>query len=167
MKKLILVLLILGMTNPFYAQDPIELGEVFISAMNYKYLSAVDHKEAAVSVQMLEKEVARFRAEGRDLYVDQFSTYEVSFYIPDGRIVALYDEEGNVLKTIERFKNVQLPEKVRMAVKDQFPKWKIVKDVYEVKYTEGTGAKKVYKMKLKNGNETIRIRMNEFGYDLQ
>ena len=166
MKKLILVLFLLGIANPFFAQDPIELSEVVISAMNYKYLNAVDNTESAIPVKMLEREVAHFRAEGRDLYVDRFNTYEVSFYIPDGKIAALYDEEGNVLKTIERFKNVQLPEKVRMAVKDRFPKWEIVKDVYEVKYTQSIGAKKVYKMKLKNGDETIRIKMDEYGNDL-
>ena len=74
------------------------------------------------------------------------------------KLVSLYDEDGNVLKTVERFKNVQLPESIRRAVKKRFPKWEIVKDVYEVKYTAATGAKKVYKMKLKNGNETIRIK---------
>ena len=166
MKKLIMVVLLFGLTSPLLAQDPIELDEVVIKAMNYKYLSAVDNSEAPIPVKMLEKEAAMFRAEGRDLYVDNFGTYEVSFYIPDGKIAALYDEEGNILKTIERFKNVQLPEDVQMAVRKRFPQWEIVKDVYEVKYTQKTGAEKVYKMKLKNGDETIRIKMDDKGNDL-
>jgi len=163
MKKLVLVLFVLGMTNPFFAQDPILLGEVVITAMNYKYLSAVDNREAPIPAKLLEREAARFNAEGRDLYVDNFGTYNVSFYIPDGKIAALYDEDGNILKTIERFKNVQLPEEVQNAIAQRFPKWEIVKDVYEVKYTVKSGANKVYKMKLKNGEETIRVKLDEKG----
>lgn len=163
MKKILVVLFLLGLTHPFYAQDPVMLDEVLITSMNYKYLSAVDNKAAPIPVKMLEREAAKFSAEGRELYVDKFNTYSVSFYIPDGKIVALYDDEGNILKTIERFKNVQLPEDVRMAVTERFPNWEIVKDVYQVNYNKRDGATKVYKMKLKNGAESIRIMMDAKG----
>ncbi|NND62703.1 MAG: nicotinate-nucleotide adenylyltransferase [Flavobacteriaceae bacterium] len=164
MKKLVLVLFVLGLTSPIFAQNPIELSEVFITAKNYKYLSSVDNSEAPVSVKTLEREAAVFNAkEHSDLYVDNFNTYNVSFYIPDGKIVALYDGDGNIIKTIERFKNVQLPEDVQNSIRKRFPQWEVVKDVYEVKYTETKGAKKLYKVKLKNGNETIRVKIDEYG----
>lgn len=163
MKKLLLVVLLFGLTSPLVAQDPIELGEVLITAQNYKYLNAVDNSDAPIPVKLLQQEAAKFKAEGRDLYVDNFGTYEVSFYIPDGKIAALYDEEGNILKTIERFKNVQLPEDIQMAVNKRYPQWEIVKDVYQVTFTKKNGARKVYKMKLRNGLETVRVKMDKDG----
>ena len=158
-----MVVLLFGLTSQLMAQDPIELEEVMIPSMNFKYLDAVDNSEAPMPVKVLEKEAAKFKAEGRDLYVDNYGTYEVSFYVPKGKLIALYDEEGNVLRTIERFKNVQLPEDVRIAVKSAYPGWEIVKDVYQVNYTVKTGAKKVYKMKLRKGNEVLRIKMDHKG----
>ncbi len=164
MRKLFLVVFLFGLTSPMIAQDPVLLSEVFISVKNYKYLDAVDNSEAAVPVKELERQVAIFNAENEDdLYVDNFATYNVSFYIPDGKIVAMYDDEGKVIKTIERFKNVQLPNDVRKAISKRFPEWKVVKDVYEVKYSATKGAKKLYKVKLKNGNETIRVKIDEYG----
>ncbi|NNM23717.1 MAG: nicotinate-nucleotide adenylyltransferase [Flavobacteriaceae bacterium] len=163
MKKLLLILFIVGLGNSLYAQDPIWLEEVFISATNYKYLSAVDNSEAPIPVKQLEKEAAMFRAEGRDPYVDRFNTYEVSFYVPNGRIVALYDGDGKIIKTIERFENVQLPESVMMALRDRFPQWGVVKDIYKVNYSAKKGAEKVFKVKLKNGDETIRVQLDEKG----
>jgi hypothetical protein len=163
MKKFVLVVFLMGLTSPLIAQDPVLLSEVVVTAVNYKYLSAVDNSIASIPVKFLEKEAAMFKAEGRDLYVDNFNTYEVSFYIPDGKIAALYDGEGNILKTIERFENVQLPEDIKMAVKKRFPEWNIVKDVYEVKYSNKKGAKMVYKLKLKNGDKTLRVKMDQVG----
>lgn len=163
MKKFVLVLLLIGLTTPLMAQDPIELSEVLIGGTNYQYLNQVDHKAAPISVKFLQREAANFKAEGGDMFVDEYGSYTVTFFIPDGKIVAFYDNDGKIVKTIERFKNVQLPEEVRMAVKERYPKWEIVKDVYKVNYTEEDGASKVYVLKLVNGNENKRVKFDEEG----
>lgn len=163
MRRLIMVVLIFGLTSQIFAQDVEQLKEVVVTAVNYKYLSAVDNSEAAIPVQTLERQVARFNVEEQDLYIDDYATYNVSFYIPDGKIVAAYNEKGQVVKTIEKFENVQLPEDVRVSLKSRFPNWEVVKDVYLVSYTKRDGAKKVYKIKLKNGDKTMRVKVDHLG----
>ncbi len=109
MKKLMLGLLVFGFaTQLMFSQEvkPIELSEVNVT-VNYKYLDAIDSKEVAVPVKMLEQEVAYFNLKESDLYSDEYDTYQVSFFIPQGRIVAAYDSDGKILRTIERFKNIQ------------------------------------------------------------
>lgn len=163
MKRLILIILLLGFLSPLLAQDPMQLDEVVVTAVNYKYLSAVDNSEAPVPIQRLEREVADFRVTDTDAYLDEYDTYLVTFTIPDGKIVAVYDKNGKIIKTIERFKNFQLPEHIYATLKTDFPKWDIVKDVYLVTYANRKGANKLYRIKLKNGKETIRLRVNAEG----
>ena len=165
MKKLLLGLLALGLSAQFYAQviDDGMLPEVEVVAVNYKYLSSVDNSEASVPVQMLEKKVAQFDIKSSEFYEEGSSIYRVYFYIPDGTIVAAYDRDGNIIYTIEKFKDVALPNSVRDAIADKFPGWEISKDVYRVNYDKSSGAVKRYKVVLDNGVKTIRVKIDENG----
>ena len=163
MKKVLMVLMLLGLTIPLMAQDPIELSEVLIGGSNYKYLNAVDYVEAPMPVRFLERQAAEFQAEGRDLYVDEFGTYSVSFYIPDGRVLALYNDNGEIVKTIERSKDVQLPEDVHYALITRFPNWEVVKDVYHVKYNKKSGVDKFFIVRMKDGDQSMRLKIDTKG----
>ena len=165
MKKFILSLLVIGLTSQVYSQitKVEELSEVVVTAVNYKYLNQTDNKEAAVPVQMLQRKVAAYDVTTKDYYQDDYEYYTVEFYIPDGKIVAAYDPDGKILRTIEKFNNIKLPTAVSEALLDRFPNWTVASDVYRVTYTEKMGAKKVYKLKLENGDKVMKIKMNEDG----
>ena len=165
MKKFIVGLFVLGLASPLFSQvvKTEELSEVVVMAVNYKYLNQVDNTEAAIPVKMLERKAAAYDVTTQDYYQDDFDFYTVSFYIPDGKLVAVYDSEGKIIRTIEKFNNVSLPNAVKKSVLKRYPNWTIVKDVYRVSYAETKGAKKTYKLKLKNGDKILRIKMNEDG----
>ena len=120
MKKSILSLIIFCLTFGMYSQIT-QLPEVVITAVNYKYLNAVENEDTDLSVQMLQEHVAMYDLKNSDLYGDEYDTYTVSFYIPDGKILAAYDKNGEIIRTIERFQNVKLPKDVRNAVYKRFP----------------------------------------------
>ncbi len=161
MKKLILGLLVLGFTTQFYAQV-IALPEIEVHAMNYKYLKNVDNSAAPVNVKMLEQHVANYDLKSSDFYEEAYDLYTVSFYIPDGSIVAAYDGDGEILYTIEKFKNVAPPRAVINSVTKRFPGWSIAKDVYKVSY-RNEKASKMYKLILKNGDKRMRVKTDENG----
>jgi hypothetical protein len=165
MKKFIIGLLVLGLTSPLLAQVPKveQLSEVVVTAVNYKYLNAIDSKEVAIPVQMLERKAAAFNVEDSDFYQDDYDIYYVSFYIPEGKIVAAYNPEGEIIRTIERFEDTKLPTAVRNAVAERFPNWIIVNDVYKVTYNQKQGANKSYKLKLKNGDKVMRVKIDDAG----
>ena len=166
MKKFILSFIALIASTAIFSQitDLQELKEVVVTAVNYKYLSAIDNQEVAVPIKELERQVATYNIRESDLYQDDYDFYTVSFFIPDGRIVAAYDQDGKILRTIEKFTNYQLPEPVRAALNQRFPNWKIIKDVYRVSYHHNKGeATKSYKVKLENGDKTVRVKMDEKG----
>ena len=162
MKKLFFYFISIGLVSQFYAQD-IKLPEVVISAVNYKYLNAVNAEDSDMIVKQLQEKVALYNIKESDLYEDDYDYYTVSFYIPDGKIVAAYDKEGQIIRTIERFESVKLPKDVRDAIFDRFPNWTLEKDVYFVNYRTNMDTKKVYKIKLKNGIEVLRVKIDAEG----
>ena len=165
MKKLLIVLLAIGLTTQFYAQviDDGMLPEVEVRATNYKYLNSVDNSEAAVSVKYLEDMAAKFDTRSSEFYEDLGDFYRVYFYIPEGTLVAAYDRKGKILYTIEKYKDVSLPRDVLSSVHERYPGWTIAKDVYKVSFDVKTGAQKQYKIVLKNGKKTMRIKVDEEG----
>ena len=169
MKRLLIGLLVFGLTTQFYAQiiDDGMLPEVVVRATNYKYLNSVDRTEAAVSVEFLHDAVAKYDIRSSEFYEDGDDFYRVYFYIPDGRIVAAYDRNGKILYTIEKFKDVALPKNVVESVKKEFPGWKIAKDVYKVNYDVDSGSEKQYKIVLEKGKEKKRIKVDDEGVFLK
>jgi hypothetical protein len=132
MKKLVLGLLVFGLTSQLFSQvNPLPVIE--ISAVNYEYLDAVDSYDLDIDVKKLE--------------------------------VAAYDKNGDIIRTIERFKDVALPVAVRKSISKNYPGWYFKKDIYRVTYNQ-EGSKKVYKVLLTKGNQTIKVRTDENGYFL-
>lgn len=162
MKKLIFGLFIFGITTQIYSQV-IELSEVNVS-VNYKYMDAINSDQVAVPVKTLTEQVLNYETNKGDLYDDEFSTHNVSFYIPDGKIVAAYDNNGKILRTIEKYKNIRLPQEVLQTIAEKYPKWAVVEDVYEVNFHCDKGIiKKQYKIKLQNEDKIVKIKTDALG----
>jgi hypothetical protein len=162
MRKLMLSLFILGLTTQIFAQDPIMLPEVFI-VHNYKYLSSANTGEIATPVKDLQIKISDFDVKELDVYADEHDLYDVYFYIPEGKVLASYDKDSNLLRTAERYKNIDLPSTVRDAVKRRFPNWSISKNLYLVNFYESGNMKKMYKLVLENADHRIRVKVDEYG----
>ena len=162
MKKLVIGLFIFGLTTQVFSQV-IELSEVNVS-VNYKYLDAIDSEQIPIPVKILTEKVLNFEANKDELYDDEYDTYRVSFFIPDGKVVAAYDNTGKILRTIEKYKNIRLPQGVLQAIAERFPNWAIIEDVYEVNYHCDKGiTKKHYKIKLENQDKIVSVKTDAKG----
>ncbi|MCQ6961570.1 hypothetical protein [Mucilaginibacter aquariorum] len=148
----------------FSSRAQIILPEVHIVASTYKYLNAADNKEMAQPVRMLEFQAASYNVKKSEFYSDDYDGYYISFYIPDGKILAAYDKDGKLLRTAEKFKNTKLPAAVRDAVVQRFPNWHISQDAYEVHYYDHKEkVDKVFKLLLENGDKRLKVKLNEKG----
>ena len=162
MKRILIGLFIFGLTIQTYAQIT-ELPEIEIVAVNYKYLDAVGEEDVAQPVKLLEQRAATYDLKNSEYYQDEYDNYSISFYLPEGKILASYDRDGKLLRTAERFENVALPRAVIEAVAKKFPEWVISKDVYLVNYQDAKGATKRYKLVLENGDKRMRVKTDENG----
>jgi hypothetical protein len=163
MKKTMLILLI-GLSlcySDLRAQEV--LPEVKVTAMKYKYLSAVDNRELPQPVRMLERMAAEYDVKNSEYYDDQYDEYFISFYLPHGYVLATYDKDGKITRAAERFKDVALPSTVARAVANAYPNWAVSGDVYLVTYKEEGGASKVWKVVLKDGDRRRRVKVKEDG----
>jgi len=170
MKNIVLSLLVFGLTFQSFAQvvNDEKLPEVVVNFVNYKYIGNVGTEDGDVSqgVELLEREVANYNIKKTDLwqlYQDEYELYNVTFYIPDGKIVAAYDKNGKIIRTIEKYKNVKLPSPVLKSVTKKYPGWSISNDVYKVIYHHENGVSKSYKLILEEGNNKIRVKTDENG----
>jgi len=162
--SLLLGVFIFGSALQTFAQKV--LPAITITASNYKYLNAINPEVAAQPVSMLEHYAAAYDIKGAEFYEDEYDTYVVSFFIPDGKILAAYDKDGKLLRTAEKFKEVAVPNNVRLAVAKRFPNWTIANDVYLVRYREandGRVTKQLYKLVLQNGEQRMRVKINDVG----
>ena len=159
-----MVLIVFGLTIQTFAQIKTEkLIEVEVLGVNYKYLNDVGDSEVATPVKILEKKVATFDLKNADFYEDEEQDYNVYFAIPEGKILAVYDGEGEILRTSERFKDISLPLPVANAVVDKYPGWRISGDIYLVTYRRNKGATKMYKLFLEKGEEQKRVKTDDLG----
>jgi hypothetical protein len=163
MKNLILFLLVCGLVSPVIGQV-IELDTVIIRPIKYKYIFEVVDGDIDKSVKNLQEELGKFDITKEEYYSDEYDNYTVTFRIPKGYAVAAYDKDGNLIRTIERYKNVKLPLAVSEALVERFPNWTVDKDIYKVSYSEPEWeSKKTYKLKLTNGEKIIRVKTDEDG----
>ncbi len=158
----LLALIAAGFVAPAFCQDEV-LPAITVFARSYKYLKALDNKNAAQPVRLLERQAAVYDVKNSEYYSDEYDSYSINFFLPNGYILAVYDSSGRLLRTAERFKNVALPQAVRDAVAKRYPNWSTSNDVYKVSYQEDKVAKKIYKLILENGNKRLRVKINDAG----
>lgn len=164
MKKIVLSCFAIALAFQMNSQT-IELPETLIS-VNYDYLETIDSNNIIPHrVKKLQNEALNYKnVELAKLYDDEYETYSVSFYVPEGRIIAAYDKNGKIIKTIEKYDNVRLPLVVLQSISKRFPNWSVVEDVYYINYhSEKDSLKHEYKIKLKNEDEIISVRTDEKG----
>lgn len=162
MKTIVFIICLFGLTVLSNAQT-IALQETVIE-LNNTYLNAVNADNAAECVKILEEKVVNYNRELTPLYNEVYDTYKVSFYIPEGKIIAEYDTDGKIIRTIEKYNDVRLPLIVMQAIAKRFPNWGIISDAYHINYhCEKDTVKQEYKIKIKNENEIITVKTNETG----
>ena len=165
MRTTIFGLLFIGLTSLCFAQDGDTklLSEVEVYATNYNYIKSVISNDILSPVSILERKVANFDIKSLNLDKDKYKTYKVYFYIPNGKISAMYDNDNQVIRTLEKFNDVPLPIPVIQTIMNEYPDCSISSDVYSVWYHYKSGAKKSYKITLVIDGKRVKIKTDENG----
>ena len=164
MKNLVIGLILMGLATVGFAQEKtVVLDEVEVVGVNYKYLDALGNVDVALPVKLLEQKVASFDVKSLDVYVDDDRSYSVLYRIPIGKILALYDDEGEIISTAERFKDIRLPLVVSNAIVETYPGWIITWDIYFVHYRKNKKINKVYKLFIEKEGKIIKVKTDDNG----
>src|SRR3970282_425651 len=133
MKSFIIALLLLGLTIPSYSQDKMKK----------------DQEEGVVKME--EKFIAYDI--GKDY--EGYENYLLLMETKDGSLSATYDENGKLIRVVEEYKNVRLPNEVIYSIYKTYPDCTIVNDKYLYTQEEGDVLKKQYNLKIKKDKQTL------------
>ena len=165
MKKFVIGIFVLGVLSTVFSQDPeykaqvIELEGVVLKPPNFEYLASVQSKHTPATVKVLERKAAYYDLKESPVYDDSYDTYEVFFSHSDGRVIATYNKEGQILKSYEKFKDIPIPVPIRNTVQMTYPDWTISKHTYVVSYYRNKSIEKIYHFQIRKDGEKKNLKM--------
>jgi hypothetical protein len=95
-----------------------------------------------------------------ELVRDQnYDRYEVNLKSTKGSLEAHFDRDGKLGATYERFEDILLPRNLMAQIYDDYKGWEMVKNVHITRGLNGQVQSEFYKIKLKNGKDSKRIKI--------
>ena len=161
MKKLMNVLIVLGVTSLGFSQNTNgkikreKLNDIVITNVNFNYL------------QLLETEAAMYNVNDESEFDGRNEPFLITFRGSKGFIIAAYDKNGKIIQTTEKYKDIRISKNLAESVLKQFPKSSFLKAYYTVNYDSQKQVEKSYKLKIKQGNiiKNLRINVNDNAKD--
>ncbi|UQD57564.1 hypothetical protein [Flavobacterium sp. K5-23] len=166
MKTFIIALLLVSIINTTYSQED-KSTEDAIASLKMEELPSVVIKSAGKdfsvylpdnnpdkNVKALQRKFIGYRL-GKDF--EGYDTYLVMMESKKGTLVANYNENGKLIRVVENYKNVILPNAVIYSLFKEYPGWEITNDKFIFSQEDGDITKKEYTIKMKKGKETRKI----------
>lgn len=166
MRKLVILLLLVGMATG--QAQIIQLDEAKVSAkdgkvkanseLNFTVLETYSNQFQKNPIAFM-KENFDINAVIMDLQNSDYDSYVVEFKNRKGHLIANFDNEGKLLSTSQAFKNIALPLAICRDLVTNHKGWAMTKNQYLASGTGDVLDKEVYKITLKNGKETRRVKI--------
>ncbi len=169
MKKSVIGTLFLGLASLGFSQSSdanfkqVKLSDVTVSPINLDYIDKVREGAISEKVFTMEKKASRYNIKESPFFNNHEETFEIRFSKKNGRITAIYDRNGKIQSTIERYKDLKLPPAVRNSVYKAYTGWTMVGNAYLVSYHSKLGVKKVYKVRMAKGDLQTNVKIDTEG----
>lgn len=133
--------------------------------VNDEYYDAVAISVDCERINTLETLVANFDITQQAFYNASTNTYQIGFKEghKNGQITAVFNSDGNLVESLERFKDIRLPRNILDAINNEYPGAIIKTNTYIVKYDEQSGTNKLYKVKIDVDGNKKSLKLNSNG----
>lgn len=170
MKNLILCLALIGFISVSHSQ--IVLKE---TRVEYKPVSMeVDPATNSVSLVIPESYYGEFQEDPLTFIQDKFNvnqliqenkkmkfdSYQVYFDSKKGSVLANFDKDGSLVSTYQRFKDVSLPDDVKMQILQNYKNSKVVSNRHIMATKNFLIEKEFYRVKIQDGNKTRKLKID-------
>lgn len=172
MKTLIFSLLLIAVTTFSQAQEITELeeakvgfapldskitrdGDSFTYKVNESYSG--EFSKDAIGFMKANFDIQNFIAQFDE---GEYNSYAVTLTSSKGFLSADFDEEGNLVKTYQKFKDIVLPLDVRREVYMANKGWTMTKNKYVASGRGDLIEKEDYKIKLEKGNQSKTMKID-------
>jgi len=166
MRKLVILFLLVGMTTG--QAQIIQLEEARVSAKNVKVRADGEFKFVVVESYTNEfiKNPIAFMKKNFDIHLvlkemenQNLDSYVVEFKNRKGHLIANFDKQGKLLGTSQAFKNIALPLPICRDLVTNYKGWTMTKNQYLASGEGDVLDKELYKITMKNGNQTRRVKI--------
>lgn len=166
MKNLIILFLLAGIVTG--QAQVIHLDEarvtnaakIITNGSNSKYVVLEDY-----SGQFMKNPIG-FMKENFDIHLfieqmkgENYESYVVEFRNKKGYLVANFDDQGNLVSTAQRFKNIPLPLSVARELVTDYKGWEMTKNLYIASGNGDALDKELYKVTMKNGKSSQNVKI--------
>lgn len=170
MKKCILGLFLLGLTNLISAQNDLAMVTPNVTTIssktkttnNAQYLKSniKNVKHLAARIMKLQKIAADYNVKKERVYTNNKTmTYDVVFKANDNYIKAVYDHDGTIINSEEYYEDVRIPYELSGQLAKDYPGWSFDKSNCIISYSKIGETTFSYNLKLKKGNKSKRITL--------
>lgn len=164
-------MLVAGWVLVSYSQEVIQLEE---TELNFKPTAEVVFEDYSNGIIRVKENFARqfqdnaikFLEENFDIHQflreseEEYDQIEVTVKSSNGLLLATYDENGDLVKTYQKFKDVPLPSDIRNQLfASHGMGWAILKNNYVASGMENKINKETYVVHIKNGNSKDKLKI--------
>jgi hypothetical protein len=170
MKSFVIILLVLGFTAASFSQVKPkkdegnikieELPAVVIKRVGSDFSVYLPDNNPDKDVRRLQEKFIAYDL-GKDY--EGSETYLLVLETKKGSLAATYNEKGKLVRVVENYKNVKLPNAVMFSVYKKYPGWTIVNDKFLYTQEEGDILKKQYQLKIKKNKVTRKLTVRPNG----
>ncbi|MBC5839844.1 hypothetical protein H8R23_00330 [Flavobacterium sp. F-380] len=166
MKSIIILILVILFSIPSFSQNEIkqntnegiiefeELPAVVIKRVGKDFSLYIPDRHPDKRVRDLQKSFIAYDI-GKDF--EGYDSYLVVLETKTGSLAATYNDKGKLIRVVENYKDVKVPNEVMYSIYKTYPGWSLVNDKYLYSQEEGDIIKKQYNCKIKNGNQTKNL----------
>jgi hypothetical protein len=143
-------------------ETPIE--SVTVSAvLKSSYRNLAHQGVVSHHVKNLEHEVANYDVTKAQEFNGGMEAFKVIFRRTNGWIVTMYANNGKIIRTTEKFKNIALPLAIRNAAYAEYPDYTFHGNNYFVSYQGENDISKLYYVQMSNDNEKKNLKIDMDG----
>lgn len=178
MKNLIIGLFLIGLTTLGFSQQKkgkikaVQLKDVTVNTtlsdisllnFNFSYLDKVQDNTTAAPVKSFQAYASRYDIMNLSEFDGRQELFQVMFKGTKGYIVAYYNNEGKILSTNERYRDIKIPKKMVRHILSEYPDSKFLKMVHTVHFKENNDVKKIYRIRILNDNSKKNLKITTTG----
>ena len=126
---------------------------------NAGYLEKVIFKQPSSEVKKLENDIANFKLKEHPIFDDsEKAIYHIVFNKENAKAVVIYNNNGEVLSSTETFKNIRIPQEIRIKILTENPNYTLKSSQLTILYKQGKPIKRKYNVKIFNGTRTKTLK---------
>nr|WP_299385961.1 hypothetical protein [Allomuricauda sp.] len=126
---------------------------------NSSYISEVSHLKLGKTVNAWQTQIAQLNLNEMAIHVPEDpSLYEVVLRDKNVGIHARYDASGNLISSIERYKNTRIPYKINREIVLEYPGWNLKNSLLTLHFRRGSPIKKEYKIQIQHGSKRKTLK---------